>query len=84
MKPDSRYVGGNIWMSPSYSKSMIVCGKDGRLFLISDPAEQGSTIVTEHNGTWLYTMPELKERLKNWTWVGTHLDYIADLITSII
>ena len=80
---DSKYFGGNIWMSPSYLKSMIVCGCDGFMFLISDPAEQGSVVHVESDGTWLYTIPKLKKRLKGWTWAGTHLDYIASLLVDI-
>jgi hypothetical protein len=75
----SHYYGGNIWQAPSFLRCMIVCG-DGKMFLISDPANSGSTIKTEKDGTWLYDMKDLPKRLENWKWIGTHIDYIENLV----
>lgn len=73
MNEDDKYYGGNLWESPSFMRAMIVCGTDGYMFLISDPAEQGSTVMTEKCGKWLYTFNDLKKRLEKWTWVGNHI-----------
>jgi len=71
MEDDSKYYGGNFWESPSFMKVMIVCGVDS-LFFISDPKEPGSTVLVEKDGKWLYTIPEIKNRLRGWTWFGNN------------
>ena len=76
-----KYRGGNIWEAPSFLRSMISLSGDRecKIMLVSDPKEQGSMVSVEENGKWLYTPEELRERLANWKWIGTHHDYIEQL-----
>ncbi len=64
-----RYRGGNVWQAPSFLTVMIVCGQ-GKMFLISDPRQEGCTIQTEIDGTWEYEFEDLPKRLKKWKWIG--------------
>jgi len=65
-----KYYGGQIWESPAFLRCSICLAGNGKMMLVSDPTKQGMCALTEKNGKWLYTMPELKERLKGWKYVG--------------
>lgn len=78
MDDEKHYYGGNLWQAPSYLTAMIVSGPGG-LFLISNPAEKGSCANVPKDGKWRFTLEELKERLKDWKWIGTHRDYINQI-----
>jgi len=72
---EEKYHGGQIWESPVYLRCMICLAGDGRMMLISDLANEGSCALKERNGKWLYTIPELKKRLKNWKHIGPKIYY---------
>lgn len=69
---DVKYYGGNIWQAPSCIRALIsLSGESDKMILVSDPSSNsGSMTFVEKDGTWLYTIDELKERLKEWKWIS--------------
>lgn len=68
---DEKYYAGNIWEAPSYRRGIItLSGAGAKLMLVSDPTQISSSLAfVEPDGTWLYTLEELKIQLKGWKWI---------------
>lgn len=79
---ESRYYGGNMWMAPNLAKGVIcmLAGSPTKFAIISMPDQHGLNCWTDPDGSgrYEYTFEELKERLKDWTWMGTFRQYLND------